>query len=140
MVFAKVNFVQAPKTKANIGGRPVLLTGHPLVLVNASGHSDTPVSVGHRLSGLGWTVAKTVEAPPHVQARTTIFFQKSKFAAAMALARTLSLLPQLVVNPNAVGLRLVLGSDISRSMPKAQLSHASGKRIKLADARYQSGE
>ncbi len=44
---------QAAKARAWLGGRSVILTGHPLVLVNASGHSNTPVLIGHRLSGLG---------------------------------------------------------------------------------------
>jgi hypothetical protein len=131
---------QTLNAKVLVTGRPVLLIGHPLVLVNASGHHDTPASIGRRLSGLGWSVAKSVETAPRVQAKTLIIYQKSKGAAAMALARTLFLTPRLTADKNAVGLRLVLGSDLSSSIFKAHLSPVSGKRIKLADAGYQSRE
>jgi len=137
---ADAKLLQAPKLPTVTRARTVILTGHPLVLVNASGHSNTPASVGHRLSGLGWTVAKSIEPAPRMQPKTTIVYQKSKFAAAMALARTLSLVPRLVVSETAIGLRLILGSDLSPGMFKGRLSHAPGKRIRLADSSYQSRE
>jgi hypothetical protein len=132
--------LQIPKPQTAMGTRTVVLVGHPLVLVNASGHHDTPMSVGRRLSGLGWSVAKSVETAPRVQAKTLIIYQKSKSAVAMALARTLFLTPRLAADKDTVGLRLVIGSDLFGSIFKAHLSPVSGKRIKLADAGHQSGE
>jgi hypothetical protein len=132
--------LQTPKLQTVTRGRTIILTGHPLVLVNASGHGNTPMSVGHRLSGLGWTVSKSIEPASRLQAKTTIVYQKSKFAAAMALARTLSLVPRLVASETAIGLRLVLGSDLSPAMFKGRFSHAPGKRVRVADSSNQSRE
>jgi hypothetical protein len=132
--------LEIPKPQSAMHNHTVILIGHPLVLVNASGRNDTPMSVGRRLSRLGWSVAKSVEDSPKVQTRTTIIYQKSKSAAAMALARTMSLFPRLTASQHAIGLRLVLGSDLSGSMSKKHLPQVSGTRIRLADTRYQSRE
>lgn len=91
-----------------------VVTGHPLVLVNASGRSGVDDPVRSQLARLGWTVPAQAERLPVVRLQTEIDYAEAARPAAEALARTL---PYKVVmtscQNHCEGVRLVLGADVA---------------------------
>lgn len=111
--------------------RPVLLTGHPLMILDASGHSDAGKSVRSYLSGLRWTVAKGEVAKLPAQTQTVIFYRESLATVAKALARTLALPARLMASQKAEGLQLVLGSDLSGAHLHARAPQPPPRQLAL---------
>jgi len=95
--------------------KAVLLTGHPLLLVNASGQADPAQSIRAHLAGLGWTVSSRTDQAPNPQQMSAIFYQPPFIHAAQALARTISYPVHIVPDNEAMGLRLMLGRDFLES-------------------------
>ena len=65
------------------------LTGHPLVLVNASGQKDGVEPLRVQLASLGWSTPRIDAGSARAQATTTIRYPRQDAVAAQALARTL---------------------------------------------------
>ena len=68
---------------------PPAFTGHPLVLVDASGRRGGGEPVRTELASLGWTTPRSVTGQAPRQDQTTISYLAPYEAAARALARTL---------------------------------------------------
>jgi hypothetical protein len=128
-----------PKVKVTPADtKPVFLTGHPLKIIDASGHGDVGKSVRPYLAGLGWTLAKGEDPRAPARPQTVILYGDSMITAAKALARTLSLPMRLTVSSDVQGLQLVLGDDISgvnlagrvQRQPRAQLALAGANAKK----------
>ena len=121
---------------ATVAARPaiksVFLTGHPLMIVDASGRSDTAKSVRTYLSGLGWSVAKDGGAGLPARSQTTIVYEGTMITAAKALARTLSLPMRLSASDSVQGLQLVLGSDVSMDNLTARSRQVRQRQLALA--------
>lgn len=71
-------------------------TGHPLVLVNASGRSGGAEPVRLQLVSLGWSAPEVAPKAAPAQDRSTIRYPARDLVAAKALARTLPMKPTLV--------------------------------------------
>jgi hypothetical protein len=90
----------------------VVLTGHPLKVINGTDREILADLVRQRLAALGWTVARAPNEPSKAQPLTIITYQMPDLAAAQALARTLPFPARLAVNScNCGGVALVLGAD-----------------------------
>jgi hypothetical protein len=124
-VLAKHRAEAPPPTKA------VLLTGHPLMILDASGHSDAGKLVRSYLSGLRWTVAKGEVAKLPAQTQTVILYRESLATVAKALARTLALPARLMASQKAEGLQLVLGSDLSGAHLHARAPQPPPRQLAL---------
>lgn len=127
---AKVLFKLAAEVPPR--NKTIFLTGHPLKIFDASGRREASKTVRPYLTGLGWILTKgeDVKAPP--QAQTVILYKESLARVAKALARTLSLPARLTVNPDAEGLRLVLGADISGAQLRVKSVQPSHHQLALA--------
>jgi len=110
----------------------VFLTGHPLMILDASGHSDAGKSVRSYLSGLRWTVAKGEVAKLPAQTQTVILYRESLATVAKALARTLALPARLMASQKAEGLQLVVGSDLSGAHLHALAPQPLRRQLALA--------
>ncbi|HEX7761004.1 MAG TPA: LytR C-terminal domain-containing protein [Caulobacteraceae bacterium] len=87
------------------------LTGHPLILINASGRADGAEPLRTQLVNLGWS-APRAEADRVTARQTTIRYPAQDVMAARALARTLPGPAQLAAcDDGCQNIRLVLGSD-----------------------------
>ncbi len=92
--------------------KPVFLTHHPLVIVNASAQKDADSSIRRALIRHNWTVAHSRVVILHKEPYTTLFYDRADYAVARALARTLSLPMHLIPDAcHCVGLRLVIGTN-----------------------------
>jgi hypothetical protein len=120
------------KTETPSVTKTVFLTGHPLMIVDASGRNDADKPVKALLSGLGWSVAKGESARAAVRPQTTIIYQEAMGTAAKALARTLSLPTRLTVSDDIQGLQLVLGNDISEINPAGKTLQSQHRKVALA--------
>ncbi|HTX50477.1 MAG TPA: LytR C-terminal domain-containing protein [Caulobacteraceae bacterium] len=88
------------------------VTGHPLVLVNATGRSGVDEPVRSELARLGWTVPAGAQRLPVVRLQTEIDYAEAARPAAEALARTLPFKVAMTACQNRCeGVRLVLGAD-----------------------------
>ena len=87
------------------------LTGHPLMLVDATGVPGAAAPLRAQLSRLGWTAKSDPHSAP-TQARSEIVFASDDRIAAQALARTLGRDVRMQdCGGQCVGVRLVLGAD-----------------------------
>jgi hypothetical protein len=87
------------------------LTGHPLMLVDATGVPGTAEPLRTQLSHLGWTAKPAPHGSP-TQAKSEIVFSTEDRIAAQALARTLGQVVRMQdCGSQCVGVRLVLGAD-----------------------------
>lgn len=120
------------KTGAPPATRTVFLTGHPLMIVDASGRNDVDKPVKALLSGLGWTVAKGDSAKAPARLQTTIIYQEAMGTAAKALARTLLLPMRLTASNDIQGLQLVLGNDISDIDFAGKMQQSQHRKFALA--------
>jgi hypothetical protein len=109
--------------------RPLpLLTGHTLVIIDASGRSGGAEPVRRVLAHLGWSTRGSVSAVARPQAQTTIRYAAINVRAARALARTLPAGARLQpCEAQCSGLRLIVGADARtwahpRSASRAQRS------------------
>jgi hypothetical protein len=99
--------------KANTSQRQPMLTGHPLVIVNASGQKAATERLRRRLAHLGWTVPRSSARDAAGQRATTLYYPQRILAAARGLARTLRISVLLAPRTcNCGGLELVIGADI----------------------------
>ncbi len=102
---------------AETAGNIILLTGRPLMVVNASGRSDAARPVRASLSGLGWTVSSSADQAPRAQSETVVMYNQSMSTVAKALVRTLPFHADLTADDQTSGLRLVLGRDYLNFRP-----------------------
>jgi hypothetical protein len=87
------------------------LTGHPLMLVDATGVPGTAEPLRAQLSRLGWTAKPAPHSSP-TQATSEIVYAAEDRIAAQALARTLGRGVRMEdCGSQCVGVRLVLGAD-----------------------------
>lgn len=87
------------------------LTGHPLMLVDATGVAGAAEPLRVQLARLGWS-AKSAPHSIATQAKSQIVYASDARAAAQALARTLGRNVQMQdCGGQCVGVRLVLGAD-----------------------------
>jgi hypothetical protein len=87
------------------------LTGHPLMLVDATGVPGTAEPLRAHLSRLGWTAKPSPNSSP-TQAMSEIVYATDDRIAAQALARTLGRDVRMQdCGAQCVGVRLVLGAD-----------------------------
>jgi tetratricopeptide (TPR) repeat protein len=101
-----------PISSAPTGAKKPVLTGHPLVIINASGQSGASEPVRQRLASRGWTAPRWAMSDGAQQIVTTIAFASLNATAAHALARTLPFPSHLVTcEDRCTGVRLVLGRD-----------------------------
>jgi hypothetical protein len=92
-------------------GRPPLLTGAALLVINASGRQAGGQPVVTRLAHLGWSVPRSTQAE-QTQAQTSIVYPARNAAVAYALARTLPYKVRLVNCASRCDrIRLVVGAD-----------------------------
>lgn len=88
------------------------LTGHPLVLINASGRTDGAEPLRSQLADLGWSTPKTQADHVARQATTTIQYPAQSAKAAQALARTLPGAVQVTAcDDGCQNIRLVIGAN-----------------------------
>ncbi len=107
------------------GTKKPLLTGHPLVIINASGRRGASEPVRQRLASRGWTAPRSSMSDGPQQTATTIRFASVNSTAAHALARTLPFSSHLVTCRNeCAGLRLVLGREFLK--PRAGKPASAG--------------
>jgi tetratricopeptide (TPR) repeat protein len=125
-VLVKLRAEAPPPTKA------IFLTGHPLMILDASGHSDAGKSVRSYLSGLRWTVAKGEVAKLPAQKQTVILYRESLATVAKALARTLALPARLMTSQKTEGLQLVVGSDLLGAHVHARVPQPPRRQLALA--------
>lgn len=96
---------------AVLSGKP-LLTGAPLMIVNASGLPGASEPVRQHLVSKGWTAPRSAMSDGASQPDTTIRFAASNAVVASGLARTLSFPSRLLrCEGQCRGLRLTLGRD-----------------------------
>jgi len=87
------------------------LTGHPLMLVDATGAPGTAEPLRLELARLGWTAKPAPHSSP-TQAKSEIVYAADDRVAAQALARTLGRDVRMEdCGGQCVGVRLVLGAD-----------------------------
>lgn len=87
------------------------LTGHPLMLVDATGVPGTAEPLRVQLAHLGWSAKSSGQSSP-TQARSQIVYAADARDAAQALARTLGReVPLQDCGGKCVGVNLVLGAD-----------------------------
>jgi tetratricopeptide (TPR) repeat protein len=85
-------------------------SGHPLLLVDATGVHNAAEPLRTRLVSLGWTAAPATTAPLEAQSR--IVYAAAAEPAARALARTLAVKVRMDACQDACeGVRLILGAD-----------------------------
>ena len=131
---AEANLLLKDRAGTPTRTKPIFLTGHPLMIVDASGHSDAGKSVQSYLSGLRWTVAKGELTKVPSRFQTVIFYNEPLVTAAKALARTLSLQARLTARSDAQGLKLVLGSDIAGTNLAGKILQPPQRQLALAVA------
>ncbi len=96
----------------------ILITGHPLEIVNASGQIDGTGAIKHRLIALGWTARQSENATP--QLVTILHFPGGNLFAAQALQRTLPFPVRMTPdNGGNGGMRLIIGLDYLSWKPKS---------------------
>ena len=120
--------------------KPVVLTGHPLTIVDASGAGDTDKSVRTYLSGLGWSVARSEGSKLPMRPETAILYKDTMVTAAKALARTLSLPMRLTAKDDILGLQLILGSDLSRNDLSAKSQQVRQRQLAMAAVKPKTQE
>jgi hypothetical protein len=120
--------------------KPLLLTGYPLSIVDASGGSQVDKSVKAYLSGKGWSVAKGDSSRLPARTETTIIYRETMVEAARALARTLSLPVRLNASDNVQGLQLVLGTDFSGIDLTGKLGRVPNRQLALAAVKPKAQE
>lgn len=90
------------------------LTGHALVMVNASGVRDGAEQPRLALASRGWSTPKTITAEAAPQAQTTISYPAASAVAAQALAKTLPVSARLeACQDDCAGIRLTIGRDLA---------------------------
>lgn len=90
-----------------------LLTGRPLVILNASGRKDATEGLRLRLVHLGWTAPRSSMRDTASQHLTSLYYPQRFLTAARGLARTLRLSVLLALRTcNCGGLELVVGADV----------------------------
>jgi tetratricopeptide (TPR) repeat protein len=93
-----------------------LLTGHPLIIVNASGRKGATGAMRHRLVHLGWTAPRWAARDGADTEQTILFYARPHSAAARALVHTLRFRVHLAGRScDCGGLELVVGKDFLRS-------------------------
>lgn len=107
-------------------GKP-LLTGGPLMIVNASGQPGATEPVRRNLASKGWTAPRSAMSDGASQPDTTIRFALSNAIVARGLARTLPFPSRLLRCESQCGLRLTLGRDFL-SAPVAKHESAPVKQ------------
>jgi len=128
------------KAGAPAAAKSLILTGHPLAIVDASGRKGTDKPVRAYLSGRGWSIAKGESLKMGARPQTAILYKETMAVAAKALARTLSLpLPMHLASRNDVeGLQLILGSDISARIIAGKSLQPLHRQLALAIAKPKS--
>ncbi|HEY2444367.1 MAG TPA: LytR C-terminal domain-containing protein [Rhizomicrobium sp.] len=92
-----------------------LLTGHPVVIVNASGRKGATESVRRRLVHLGWTAPRWAARESAGRGHTILLYARPYLPAARALAHSLKFAVRLSVRPcNCGRLELIVGEDFLR--------------------------
>jgi tetratricopeptide (TPR) repeat protein len=92
--------------------KKVILTGHPLVIINASSRPSAVDLIRSNLAALGWTLSRSSAVAAHSASYTTLLYPKASLGAARGLARTLPFPLRLTANScDCGGLALVIGSD-----------------------------
>ena len=117
--------LDAPPHPIMLAASP-FVTGHPLVVVNASGRTDGAEPTRQALALLGWSAPRSRMFDAPAAPRTTIRYAVVNSTSAKALARTLPSGAQLVACTSCVGLRLIVGTDAAGwtfQPPAAQPSH-----------------
>ncbi len=100
-----------PVASLTVTRTPPGLTGHALVLVDATGGADVAQPVRQRLARLGWSLAAATPVQGR-QPRTLIEYAPRAQSAAEALARTLPRTVQLAAcSDGCEGVKLILGAD-----------------------------
>ena len=101
---------------STVGAKPVLTTGHPLLVIDATGHVTKAKVVGRRLTQLGWTVRAT--SAPDRQARTQLFYAPKDVAVARAMQNTLPFPVRATADASVAGLKLTIGQDFLSWKPR----------------------
>jgi hypothetical protein len=105
----------------------LMLTGHPLTIVDASGSSDGAQRVRQTLAGRGWTIQIASTAPRTSQ--TVIRYDRDNLPIAQGLARSLPMPVRLAECMDACsGVRLIVGADAVAFNLKATVHHADRRR------------
>jgi hypothetical protein len=117
------------KAVTPVTGKPVSLTGHPLILINAAGRRDAGKVVSAYLSGRGWSVAKDIPSLAKAQPQTAIYYPTSMIAIAKGLINTLSVRARLIASSTQMGLKLVLGRDAASPVSVERLIRMQYRRI-----------
>ncbi len=101
------------RIQALAGPKPVALaqaSGHPLLLVDASGVHDGAEPIRIRLVSLGWTARSATAAPREAESR--IVYAAGDASEAQALAKTLAVKVRMdACSDGCQGVRLILGAD-----------------------------
>jgi tetratricopeptide (TPR) repeat protein len=112
VVSPKVIMVQGGMATGSLALAKPILTGHPLVLVDATGHPGVAEPLRLALADRGWTAPKAAERSAAPQARSEIRYAREARLAAAALARTLPGEVELAACDNGCqGVQLILGAD-----------------------------
>jgi tetratricopeptide (TPR) repeat protein len=108
----KVLVIQGGAVRGGLSLEKPVLTGHPLVLVDATGHPGVAEPLRLALADRGWTAPKAAERSAAPQPRSEIRYAREARLAAAALARTLPGEVELAACDNGCqGVQLILGAD-----------------------------
>jgi Tetratricopeptide repeat/LytR cell envelope-related transcriptional attenuator len=103
------------------------LTGHPLVLTNASGSAGYAEPLRLRLRRLGWSAPATALRSGPVQNYTQIVYAPADQPVARALARTIAVKVRMDACDGCEGVRLIVGTDsLNWRLPTR---HSSRRRV-----------
>jgi tetratricopeptide (TPR) repeat protein len=107
-------------------GQSPALTGHVLVMVNASGLKDGAEASRLALSDRGWSTPRSVTVTAAPQPQTTISYAAASAVAAQALAKTLPVNARLeLCRRDCDGIRLVVGRDLARLSTRSSAARPS---------------
>lgn len=96
--------------------KPVLITGHPLLVMDATGHADKARIVGYRLAKLGWTVRASSVSSHQIQ--TQLSYAPQNAAVALAMQHTLPFRVHMKADASELGLKLTVGQDFLSWKPR----------------------
>jgi hypothetical protein len=95
-----------------------LLTGYPLIIIDASGRENGAEPVRRSLAALGWTARLIPSPDAHIEKTTSLFYPQSSTTVAHGLLRTLPFRTEVAPTGNQPGsMRLVIGSDFLSWLP-----------------------
>lgn len=114
-----------PAPTVFLAPRGPILSGHPLMIVDATGRPNGALKLRDTLAGRGWATEVATAAP--LQAHTVIRYDRDNLPVAQGLARSLPMKVELAAcDDGCSGVRLIIGADAVNWKPAPH--HAADRR------------